>query len=395
MKYRIIIILTSCIFCLLAACTPEDDIQPITPSQNIAHITDSTYYRADHMMVYNFVYPSTDPYGNNVMLSGTISLGDSISQHRHAMGLMLYNHFTIYRADQCPSRGELSMQKVMARSPLITISADYYGFGITEDKPQAYCISNINAKSSIDALIAARKLLSAIGYSWDDHLFNAGYSQGGQTTMGVVRLVAESHPDIHFDCSYAGAGSYDIPATYSQFLQDTIAGMPSTVISVLLAYNEYFRLNIPSSDIFIEPVLSHIDDWILSKRYTREQIDSLIGSLYVADYVTPTMLDLQSNLSQRFISAMQTDNLCSGWSPRIDEPIYLFHNTRDITVPVVNTLNLHRFLSSQRVANLTLDVADYGTSDAIPAHEMGAIYFMMHATQSIADILKIEPWSLL
>ena len=142
-------------------------------------------------------------------------------------------------------------------------------------------------------------------------------------------------------------------------------------------------------------MLSHIDDWILSKRYTREQIDSLIGSLYVADYVTPTMLDLQSNLSQRFISAMQTDNLCSGWSPRIDEPIYLFHNTRDITVPVVNTLNLHRFLSSQRVANLTLDVADYGTSDAIPAHEMGAIYFMMHTTQSIADILKIEPWSLL
>ena len=171
--------------------------------------------------------------------------------------------------------------------------------------------------------------------------------------------------------------------------------MPSTVISVLLAYNEYFQLNIPRSDIFIEPVLSHIDDWIFSKRYTREQIDSLIGSLYVADYVTPTMLDLHSNLFQRFLSAMQTDNLCSGWSPRIDEPIYLFHNTRDITVPVINTLNLHRFLSFQRATNLTLDVADYGTSDAIPAHEMGAIYFMMHTTQSIADILKIEPWSLL
>ena len=27
-------------------------------------------------------------------------------------------------------------------------------------------------------------------------LFNLGYSQGGQTTMGVLRLVAERYPDI-------------------------------------------------------------------------------------------------------------------------------------------------------------------------------------------------------
>ena len=253
-------LLTVILLCFLSACTKEPNPDPTDNPDGEAYITDSVRYATDHMTVYNFVYPSTDPAGNPVMLSGTISLGNSVTRHRPAKGLMLYNHFTVYRADQCPTRGDLSIQKVMARSPLITISPDYYGFGSTESKPQAYCISSINAQSSVDALIAARKLLTALGYSWDNHIFNSGYSQGGQTAMGVVRLVAEHYPDIHFDYTFAGAGTYDIPATYRCFLQDSIAGMPSTVASVLLAYNHFFHLDYPYSDIFIDPLLSHIDD---------------------------------------------------------------------------------------------------------------------------------------
>ena len=113
-------------------------------------------------------------------------------------GLLLYNHFSVYRADECPSKGDLKMQKLIAGSGLITISADYYGFGITEDKLQAYCISSVNAQASVDALLAAKELLPTLGYSWnDDILFNIGYSQGGQTSMAVVRLIDEKYPDLH------------------------------------------------------------------------------------------------------------------------------------------------------------------------------------------------------
>ena len=146
-------LLAATILCLVSACTKEPLPDPPDNHDEEAYITDSVRYASDHMTVYNFVYPSTDPDGNPVTLSGTISLGDSVTRHRPAKGLMLYNHFTVYRADQCPTRGDLSIQKVMARSPLITISPDYYGFGITESKPQAYCISAVNAKSSVDAQI--------------------------------------------------------------------------------------------------------------------------------------------------------------------------------------------------------------------------------------------------
>ena len=98
-----------------------------------AYVIDSSYIASSHMKVYNFAYPSVDPAGNPIMLSATISMGDEVSRDSHARGMLLYNHFTIYRADQCPSRGELSMQSMAVGLGLITVSPDYYGFGVSDE----------------------------------------------------------------------------------------------------------------------------------------------------------------------------------------------------------------------------------------------------------------------
>lgn len=378
------------------ACSKDEE--PEAPATDLplteAYITDSSHVATHGMKVYNFVYPSTDPYGDPIMLSGTITLSDTIGRHTPARGLLLYNHFTVYRADQCPSRGELEMQTRMIPSGLITISADYYGFGVTNHHHQAYCLSAVNAQASIDALLSARKLLADMGYRWDTPLFNAGYSQGGQTTVAILRLVAEKYPDIDFTYSFAGAGSYDIPETYRQFVDTTIAGMPSTAISVLLSYNEFCRLGIPHNEIFTEPVLSHIEDWIYSKRYTREEIDAKIGSLSIFQYATPTVTDTTTALARRFFEAFDSDNLCHGWQPRGTEHIMLFHNSKDITVPIANTHNLHNFLTANGVEDVDLQVIDFDGDDVTPAHEAGAIFFGMLAVNKLSEILNIQPWSL-
>ena len=383
-------------FLTFNACSKDDEPEP--PATDLplaeAYITDSTTLSPSGLKVYNFVYPSTDPYGDPIMLSGAITLSSSITRQAPARGMLLYNHFTVYRADQCPSRGELDMQTRMAPSGLITVSADYYGFGVTNHHHQAYCISAVNAQASIDALLAARKLLSAMGYSWDDPLFNAGYSQGGQTTVAVLRLVAQKYPDIDFTYSFAGAGSYDIPETYRQFVDTTIAGMPSTVISVLLSYNEFLRLGIPHEEIFTEHVLSHIDDWIYSKRYTREEIDAKVGSLSIFQYATPAVTDTSTTLARRFFEAFESDNLCRGWQPRGTEHIMLFHNSKDITVPIANTHNLYNFLTANGVEDIDLQTIDFDGNDVTPAHEAGAIFFGMLAVNKLSEILGIDPWSL-
>ena len=387
-------ILIALVLCWIgASCTHEDDLYPtVEEAVGPTHITDSVYHGDAKMMAYNFVYPSQDPFGQPVMLSGTITISDSVKRHDQAQGLILYNHYTIYQADQCPSRGELTMQKLLAKGKLITISPDYYGFGRTEDAHQAYCISRANAQSSVDALIAAKRLLDSMGFSWDNYLFNTGYSQGAQTAIGVVRLVDEKYPDIDITYTFAGAGPYDIPETYRRFLSSSISGMPSTVISVLLSYNEFYQLNVPFDQMFIEPLLSNIDNWIFSKQYTREEIDAMIGSLNITDYIVPTLMDTSTTISQRLLAAMDDDNLCKGWSPSKDQKIFLFHNTQDITVPVATTSNLHYFFTKQGLNNVILDTADYGGSEFLPAHETGAFPFLIRSIELMCTTLGITPW---
>ncbi len=381
-------------FVFLFASCGKDDPVPETPQllPTTAQITDTVHYAANGMTAYNFTYTSKDPWGNTATLSGTITMSDALTTDDIAEGIMLYNHFTIYRADQCPSKGNLTEQAMIVGSRLITISPDYYGFGVTEDKPQAYCISQANAQAAVDALIEGRKLLSNMGYRWKDNLFNAGYSQGGQTAMAVVRLVSERYPDIHFTRTFAGGGSYDLPATYRRFVAIDRSAMPSTVISVMLAYNHFKGLGIPRDSMFTEPLLSHIDEWILSKNYTRAEIDNLVGSNDISTFITPTMMDTNSQYSTLMMQALDIDNICKGWTPRANENILLLHHTLDGAVPVENTLNLAAFLQQNGVNNVELMVNDFGSILGQPAHESGALVFINATKEWIGQHLGIGGW---
>ena len=139
-------------------------------------------------------------------------------------------------------------------------------------------------------------------------------------------------------------------------------------------------------------MLSHIDEWILSKRYTRSQIDDMVGTQTIADFATPTMLDLDSDLSQRYMQALEHDNLCKGWTPRKDNHIMLVHHEKDITVPVENTRNLYKFLKDAGVEDVELHDSNYFWLFTQPAHESGAIVMATYAVEKVTKILGIKTW---
>ena len=382
----------------LSSCSEhnEDPVEEPKPTPVVLEprVTDSIRYADDKMTAYNFEDPSTDPFGNAVLLSGAITIGDEVTREKPARGWLIYNHFTEYRADQVPSKGELTVQKYVPGSGLITVSADYYGFGITEDRMQAYCLSKQNAKASVDALINAKKLLREMGFDWDDDvLFNIGYSEGGQTAMGVVRHIDEHCPDLKLTYTIAGGGSYDIPETYRQMIASNVTGMPSTVISVLLAYNLYYNLGLSRDQLFKEPVKSDIDEWILSKKYTGDEIDRHINQQTITSFATEEITDMTTGTSKALLAALDDDNLCKGWKPRKDEKIVLVHHAKDITVPVENSLNLYKFLTEENgLENVELYNADWGSISGQPAHESAAIPFAILVLNKVCTTLDIPLW---
>ena len=337
-------------------------------------------------MNYVFNYPSIDPFGNPCTLSGTITVNKSlIKDDKPFNGILLYNHFTIYATTQAPSRGAIEFPTGAALTNFIVVAPDYYGFGITEKEPQAYCISRANGRASLDAYLAAKRMIEDLKVKKGDDFIIAGYSEGGQTTMGVLREISERHPEIKVKRAFAGDGPYDINSMFDAITKGDTE-MPSTVCNVLYAYNHFFRLGYSIHDYLKDPVASNFDDWFLSKQYKRKALDEeLIKTKKTSDLCTEDVLNSNSTLSRRFKAAFSEDALTSGWTPRSDFDVMLFHDTKDDVVPVENFYAMSKFLKSKGIK--TEEFVDEYSSEIIK--EFGVTN---HETSALTFFLKIIEW---
>ena len=334
-------------------------------------------------MNYVFNYPSVDPFGNPCTLSGTITVDKSYD--KQFKGILLYNHFTIYETTQAPSRGAIEFPTGAALTHFIVVAPDYYGFGITEKEPQAYCISRANGRASLDAYLAAKRLIEDLDVKKNDDFIIAGYSEGAQTTMGVLREISERHPEIKVKRAFVGDGPYDINSMYDAIATGDTE-MPSTVCNVLYAYNHFFRLGYDIHDYLKDPVASNFDDWFLSKQYKRRALDEkLIKTKKTSDFCTVAVLDSSSPLSRRFKAAFSEDALTSGWTPRSDFDIMLFHDTKDDVVPVDNYYAMKKFLDDNHIK--TEGLVDEYSSETIK--ELGVTN---HETSALTFFIKIIAW---
>lgn len=341
---------------------------------------------APDLMNYVFNYPSVDPFGNPCTLSGTITLDKSlIDDNQPYNGILLYNHFTIYATTQAPSRGAIEFPTGAALTNFIIVTPDYYGFGITEKEPQAYCISRANGRASLDAYLAAKRLIADLKVKKKDDFVIVGYSEGAQTTMGVLREISERHPEIKVKRAFAGDGPYDINSMYDAITSGTTE-MPSTVCNLLYAFNHFFSLGYDIHDYLKDPVAKNFGEWFLSKKYKRRELDEeLIKTKNTAEICTDDVLNTNSLLSIRFKNAFAQDALTSGWTPRKDFDVMLFHDTMDDVVPVENFYAMSKFLKDNGIK--TEEFVDELSSEV--TKEVG---FSNHEVAAVSFFLKIIEW---
>lgn len=367
---------------------PEPEREPLPPARIVSVSHDDTY----GMTVCSIEYPSVDPEGNPVTLSALITYGDEISELCPAQGIILMSRFTAFGLADTPSGGYLICQEALVGSGLVCISPDLYGFGATKDKLQAYCMGFTNAQASIDALLAAQELIQGMDLPFepgkDNRIFNLGYSQGGQTAIGVLKLASEKYPDLHFAHTFAGSGPYDMLETFNFMIDGEESHYPPTVLLALIAYNEYYHLGYTLSDLFLPSAIPVIEQYILSKDYRRSQVIEQFPVQPLESWIKADLLKPDTEIFQRFKAAFAKENLCTGWVPSKEGKIYLFSSPEDEVVAPANTRNLYQFLVYGRDLSQVEWVHTSGVSILVPGSVLRHIAAVADFILQFADILK-------
>ena len=292
-----------------------------------------------------FEYTSLGPdMKTPVRLTGVISMNPAVYNKEVApRGLMLYNEFTCAKHGERTSQNELDdiglyMNKYQN---LIMVSADLYGWTLTEDKPQAYCCPEITSVETIDAWDAAMQILKDEGYAISGlPTFNVGYSSGGFSALAVQRYCDEKRPDLHWNLTSGGAAPFDLHSVYISNITSPTSGYACSFPLVVVAYKETYHMDFEYKDVFVEPLASNIQKWILSKDYGTWDINKLIAGGDEAKakdcpvnlILTPDALNPQSTVGKKLAQKLRENSLCGEgqtWQPSTKTKYYIMHSAGD------------------------------------------------------------------
>lgn len=304
-------------------------------------------------------YSSVDQDYNPITLSGKVMLPVGRKPKR----MILVSHYTVGSNAEAPSNA-FSLEGVLVKMGYGLVIPDYLGYGVTVDKVHPYLVMDLTAFNVVDMWLAVKPWLKAVGMEPEHEDINLmGYSQGGATTMAVLRLLELVYGDpkrddyIPIHRVFAGGGPYDVKATYERFVNTDTAGYPVAVPLVLQGMIEGYGINVKMNEMMQPWLCMKMDEWINSKRYTTGQLNGFINTHVTHELLTPEAMAQTSDKVAELYKAMTDNSIISyDWEPVA--PIYLMHSMDDETVPYTNAVNAK---TKWRNANIEYNFGHYGS----------------------------------
>ncbi len=320
-----------------------------------------------HYVTFPVAYWSKTPQGDSLLVSGRVYL----PKQRDLNGIVIANHYTITSNAEAPSN-MLSMESVLAMKGYAVIMPDYVGYGLSREQMHPYLHWRSAAQTAVDLLHSMPALLQHYGYSYPTDVVITGYSQGGAVALGVARMIEQTDSLWTVRQLYAGAGPYDPAATYLYCVGNDEMGIPAAIPLIIMGLSDAYDMDFELEDFFLEPLLSHYDDWILSKEYTVGQINQMMGSTIMTELMTPEALDPENPLAE-MLYEMLLWNSNVGYD--LQCPAYFLHSVEDEVVPLINTENLMAEMPDN--ARISYDIGRYGS------HMAASIPFMQYVYQDL------------
>ena len=289
----------------------------------------------------NFYYPSVDPFGERVTLSGVIWIPENIwNKEDPSNGIILMNHFTNTSSFSLPSNGNPTYESFVLCNPLmpnyIMVESDFYGWGASVRYPQAYCQGEPNGFASVDALLTARRLLKKMKVNAGELNFNIGYSSSGFDALSTQRVRDKYYCDaLSFDKTFAGGSPSDMKRCYIDMVaMDTTSlavAVPLVWYSTMESRND---IDITLEDAFA-PNIAQMIPWLIgSKWFDPMTINMFLGTSKVKEMLNPAYCDMSTDESRHIQDIFRKMSLTTDWIPDPSQRIYLMHPRTDDCIPV-------------------------------------------------------------
>ena len=287
-----------------------------------------------------YEYPSKDVDGKPVTISGVMMIPSNIIDGTPCDGIMLFNRATIGSPEDCPTSGSQELINGLIANPLspnyILVMSDFIGYGSSIDHPSFYHSGDVNARNSLDGLLAARQILDDQQLPQGKYLFNLGFSQGGSESLYVAKLRDMEYKDkgVTFTKTFAGGGPTDYAVAYKEYVKKDWCEDCKDVIMMLISCVENLHMNIDYKDLFKEPLASGVKEYVKTKKkstlgdYGVNMEDSL------HNLIQPAYMNIKSSECKAFLAELEKINLMKGWEPDTTQRYFIEHSRHDNYVPI-------------------------------------------------------------
>ncbi len=313
-------------------------------------------------------YVGHDIDGKEITLSGKVLLPASGA----IKNIIVVSHYTIGAYFEAPSEC-FPFEGIFAAKGYAVVIADYIGYGVTSHMIHPYLHARSTARSVVDMVKAVIPYLDAIGKApQSDKLILFGYSQGGATTLAVMNMMENDYAgEFSIKKVYAGAGPYDLAATFDYSMEQNNTGIPCAIPMIVQGISYGERLGLNMADFFQPGLLQTYNELINSKLYTVRDINRKINANRLSDIMTPEGRNKRSAQTARLYLAMMHNSVLD-FEPQA--PLFLFHSTTDDTVPFVNSLKAEEKFKK---LNVKFDFHDYGN------HMAGFLKFLHKVSKDL------------
>ena len=297
-------------------------------------------------------YKSTLPNGDSVILSGKMFL----PKKKSVKNIIIASHYTICSNAEAPSYAS-SIEGIFATKDYIVLMPDYIGYGISDSLPHPYLHLESTVTSTIDLLKAALPYLRANCYEFNTSLILVGYSQGAAATLALQKKLEEQYKqDFDIQMVFAGAGPYDLAATFDFYLENPLTDIPCSLPMLIIGMNYGENLGL-KREYFFQPVLQEVCPRLIdSKNIMMNEVNKELGH-NIKELLKPAIFQKEFYPTSVLYDAVKK-NCILKWKPQ--SPMFLFHSTQDNMVPFLNSKKLKEEFNNQHLDNIQYDFAPYG-----------------------------------